>query len=474
VPAALRPGAWMFAAAVLLALLLRGRALDMPLDRDLAAYATIGQHLFDGVLPYRDLFDHKQPLVYPLYALLDLAAPRSTIAIRVAAAICSAASGWLVWWILRRAGARRGAVAAGLATVVLAGGDPVEGLGLNTEHLLAVCAAAAVAVALGPPAATRAIAAGALAGLAFLSKAVGLAVIVPVLFAVAAGDIHRLHRAALVLGGFALVVLPVVAAFAAAGALGDLAFGNFTYNRLYLAEPAPGLRTAIRENLEPAALAAAAGALGGWMVSRRRDRLTTTLLLWLAGAVAGALLSTRGFPHYWAPVVAPACALIGLGLVQGPRAPAVVVGVLVAAPFAAGSVERLGETPRETSARVFGSEQSQVWAEAEDAGALIRRRAAPGDRLYAEGGDPNVYWQAGLRPAARYFTNLAVLVTPRRWRTRTEDDVCGAPPAFLVRIYDPVTPDAAPACLSRQRYVVIGRIGRTTVLRRSPAARRGT
>jgi hypothetical protein len=41
----------LLAGACAIAVLLRLSALDMPLDRDLAAYATIGQNLNDGVFP---------------------------------------------------------------------------------------------------------------------------------------------------------------------------------------------------------------------------------------------------------------------------------------------------------------------------------------------------------------------------------------------------------------------------------------
>ena len=54
-----------------LAVVLRWPAYGMPWDRDASVYAVIGRGLGWGDLPYRDLFDHKQPLIYPVYGVID-------------------------------------------------------------------------------------------------------------------------------------------------------------------------------------------------------------------------------------------------------------------------------------------------------------------------------------------------------------------------------------------------------------------
>ena len=64
------------------AVVLRIPALGQPLDRDSALYAAIGQRIGAHTLPYRDLFDHKQPLIHWLYGGLNLVAPGSLAAIR--------------------------------------------------------------------------------------------------------------------------------------------------------------------------------------------------------------------------------------------------------------------------------------------------------------------------------------------------------------------------------------------------------
>src|SRR5690348_10889005 len=78
------------------ALVLRLPTLEMPLDRDASVYAVIGRSL-GNTLPYRDLIDHKQPVVYPVYALLEAIAPRSEVAIRLASAVAAGLAAWLLF-----------------------------------------------------------------------------------------------------------------------------------------------------------------------------------------------------------------------------------------------------------------------------------------------------------------------------------------------------------------------------------------
>jgi hypothetical protein len=51
-------------ALLALVFLARLGALDVPLERDEGAYAYIAAQWRSGLIPYRDVFDHKPPLVY--------------------------------------------------------------------------------------------------------------------------------------------------------------------------------------------------------------------------------------------------------------------------------------------------------------------------------------------------------------------------------------------------------------------------
>ena len=62
-----------------------------PFDRDEGAYATIAQGLTHGLLPYRDLFDHKPPGIYGWYALSFGAFGDNVVAPRLMGALVLAA-----------------------------------------------------------------------------------------------------------------------------------------------------------------------------------------------------------------------------------------------------------------------------------------------------------------------------------------------------------------------------------------------
>src|SRR5215217_3798726 len=61
--------------AALIALLLRLPGLRLPLERDEGSYGLIASLWLKGALPYRDLFDHKPPLIYLLYMPAVLGTP---------------------------------------------------------------------------------------------------------------------------------------------------------------------------------------------------------------------------------------------------------------------------------------------------------------------------------------------------------------------------------------------------------------
>src|SRR3954452_16592476 len=120
-----------------LAVVLRWPAYGMPWDRDASVYAVTGRGLALGDLPYRDLFDHKQPLIYPVYGVIDALG----ISPRLVSALVSLLAAALVFLIVRRP-------LAPLLVVVLGASRFVHGFDLNTEHLLLVTGTLPIAVAL--------------------------------------------------------------------------------------------------------------------------------------------------------------------------------------------------------------------------------------------------------------------------------------------------------------------------------------
>src|SRR5688500_3169441 len=70
---------------------------EEPFEGDEGAYGTIAQQMLNGALPYRDLFDHKPPLVYVWYAACFLLFGENIVAPRIAAAAVWSATTFLVF-----------------------------------------------------------------------------------------------------------------------------------------------------------------------------------------------------------------------------------------------------------------------------------------------------------------------------------------------------------------------------------------
>jgi hypothetical protein len=195
----------------------------------------------------------------------------------------------------------------------------------------------------------------------------------------------------------------------------------------------------------------------------------------------GAQLSGYGFPHYYAPLLVPAAALVLLLRVPAGRAaPAVCTGVAtlvvvtalaVTWPFAHSVADTVGRSGVELARDTYGV-QSRLWTPAPAVGALIRRRAAPGDRMLVLGAESEYYWTSGVRPASYYIYDPPSGVGRARYHAAMQRDVCGAAPRFLVDPQGSSRP--RPACLADQGYRLIYRYDQVRVfeLDQRSAARR--
>lgn len=97
---------WAIAALiVLVAVIVRAPYLGDPAaDHDEQLYSVIGLGWLDGQLPYRDMWDRKQPGLFALFALFHALGGRSVWAFELAGFACTALAGWQVYRLGRRIG----------------------------------------------------------------------------------------------------------------------------------------------------------------------------------------------------------------------------------------------------------------------------------------------------------------------------------------------------------------------------------
>lgn len=328
------PSAWLLAA---LGLSLLFRLPDLPflmVDWDENTFALMGDSLLRGHLPYTELTDNKPPLIFLLFAGLQLLFGKSILAIRLASLLLTALTAWLCALVARRGfGLGRWSLLAVMAVVTLSSRNPGTGA-LMSEHLamlllavvcllltgerfrpgqgflLALCAALAVL--------TR-------TNLAYPALLLGGAA----LFLPLAPGVRRLTFLATFAAGALLPVLLLLAAYRhhlpdlyQATVAGPLAYagGARPLTPTWFRSAGALLGLCFHPAMAPLTLGFLAGAvlqLVGRSGEGRNRRVALLLVAGWLGTAAGVAAGGALFPHYLMqllPFMAPllACALAGL------------------------------------------------------------------------------------------------------------------------------------------------------------------
>ncbi|HEU4758435.1 MAG TPA: glycosyltransferase family 39 protein, partial [Dehalococcoidia bacterium] len=318
-----------------------------PLDADSGVYATVARGLLHGQIPYRDLFDHKQPLTYGWYALSYLLFGENDSSARILILFHLATTSLLVYWCGRLLFDSRG---IGYLAALVFGLTP--GLAMATDFgdarflMLAPLTAGLLTYIMGYRSGLTRwyVVSGVLNGLATATLVLALFNLLSLLaFTVWRGlsrrESYRREVAALLAG--AVVVLALAALpFVVTGSLGDFVYGNVVYNLGYAATPM--LTTArLLELLALGFLVAgpflAGAALGGWLLLRRGPEERGVLLgLWALASAAGFVSAGKLYDHYLIglfPAVALLAAIALERLWVDWRAPAVKVCFLGTVPL---------------------------------------------------------------------------------------------------------------------------------------------
>jgi hypothetical protein len=301
--------------------------VNEPLDPDAGVYATVARGLMRGEIPYRDLFDHKQPLLYAWYALSFLlfgeesSSPRLLILFHLAATTLFVCACGRLLFRSRAAGYLAGLVfglTPGLALVTQFG----DARFLMLTPLVAGLWAYLKGYRTG--AWGWYLLSGLLNGLATATVILAgfnlLALLAFTLLSRRASVGAWLRRVGALLAGAAVALGLVVLPFAAAGALGDMVYANVVYNWDYVTGGTFSW-AALGRGAGPILLVGSpfflAAAMGTWLLLRSRRRPEASLLLtWTAGCLMTFMVPGR-LPYHYLIAVFPALALLaGHALLQ--------------------------------------------------------------------------------------------------------------------------------------------------------------
>jgi 4-amino-4-deoxy-L-arabinose transferase-like glycosyltransferase len=464
--------------AILLALIAGAIALGRlhtyhePLDRDVATYAVIAGEMLHGRALYTDLWDHKPPAVYAVFAAAQAVVSEPTRAIFLLGLLCA----WTTALALFAAGSWGAGPQAGLWTAafwaLLSADLPLQASQPNTEALINACLAIAFAALLrvGPrPFEGWVWAAGLFLGTAILLKPV----VAPV--ALAWSVVHVLAppaqtpraraavQAAVVLGLCVLGVAAVAGYFAATGRWTDLWSTLVVHNRSYAGPLLPNLREGLRPaRLFPPVLrdvlpllAAVLPALAFALVTRwsRRGAL---LVAWMATVPLAIAAPGRFFPHYYQLWLPPLCLAAGWSLAalgQRTRLPSAVTaagGAAVALAIAFRIAPAYALAAADWSDTKYGDVFLRSRDIAREAGAMI----GPGETLFQWGNQPEIYLYARRSPPTGVLWAQHMQTGPLRnqLRSRALTQLSVADPQLVVLSHDEPRPTGALGAWFKERY----------------------
>lgn len=121
---------------LLLALFLRYRFLEVPLERDEGEYAYMGQLLLHGSLPYSEAYNMKFPGIYFAYALILALFGQTHTGIHSALLLVNIATSLILFIVGRRWIDGVSGWVAGSSFLVLALSPSLQGYWANTEHFI--------------------------------------------------------------------------------------------------------------------------------------------------------------------------------------------------------------------------------------------------------------------------------------------------------------------------------------------------
>lgn len=435
--------AWRALLALLaLTVVLRLEGLVRPcLSDDEATYAVVADEMLAGRVLYRDVVDHKPPLIYGTYALTQAVAGRRggmrllhgiTILVVFATAL-------LLARIARRVRANDppGAAAeddtpwtAALLYVVFSATLlDYDALAANCELFMMLPLVGSVLVYLGAlpqRGPVRLSAAGALIGVAALYKyqaAIQLPLLLLHLMLVwRRPNLGRLMAGwAALVGGFGAVLLAAVAVAHAWGAWPSSWFWfrfNFAYMKhgFQLAE-LPGRVARVAYGIGPAALLWTFGLREAWRVARSRARGPLRLELFLVGwlLVSGAAVCAGGrfFGHYFYQTTAPLAVLAAPAVARWHRLRPSAIRAALVVPAVCFVILGAAHTPLMAAAGQPDPDYPAI-------AAFVDAHSSPGEPLFVWGNAPVLYFEAERPLGSRFvFSNYSTGMSPA---TRTQTD----------------------------------------------------
>jgi 4-amino-4-deoxy-L-arabinose transferase-like glycosyltransferase len=421
--------------AMLIALAIRLRLVDVPFERDEGEYAYAGQLILQGVPPFAEAYNMKMPGIYVAYAAVLAVFGQTHRAVHVGLILVNLLTALLLYALFRRLFDREIGVLGAAAYVLLSVVPHAQGIVANAEHFVLLFAAGGLVVLLdgiGGHKRSLIFTAGLLLGVAFLMKqhavffiAFGGLLLVSGLLARPSVSVpRRATTAALFAAGLAIPFSLTCLFLWRAGVFDRFWFWAYEYGREYVSQ-APvsygmkilGQRIAELFGDSPLFWILALVGLASPLWSRAKKG---SLIALYAFVVLAFLATCPGlfFRRHYFILFLPAVALLSAVGVStlAKRAPVadrdrrgVLVVLIVAAvllQLVLGAPTYFTRTPEEVSRSFYGG---NPFPESVEIGRFIRENSSASDTIAVLGSEPQIYFYAKRRSATGYIYTYALM-----------------------------------------------------------------
>ena len=459
---------WSALAVILLVVTVaRLNLLSIPFERDEGSYLYTGQLILDGKTPYVDFYEMKPPGIFYCYALVALVFGASVEGLHLAAMLANLGTILLLFFLARRLFDGASAVAAAAAYAVLALGVSVSGFTGQSEHFVALFAAAGLLVLLRSLESGRRVGlflGGVLMSAAFLVKTSGMFFLLLGGLIAIAWNLARkpmnwkgafLDGLTYSAGAFAITAA-MVGLIALQGAYDEMRYWvtEFPKQYLRLVSPTDGwnffARTLQRIASENIALwiLAGPGLVLIWFSGRSLFvRIALTLIALLS--IGTILPGLRFYGHYWIQLLPSVSLCVACTVYVSatrfrswkPAAP-VVYTFFAVVWLATVSTHRHYYFRPDYHHILRMAYGANPFPEARVIGDWLRKEAEPEDRLCVVGAEPELYIYSGLRSASRHFYFQFLLRnTPKEkdWQREFMREIAETKPRFIVFCDNPIS-----------------------------------
>lgn len=412
----------------LLPILLYVPFMNEPFFRDEGFYASVGQLILDGGIPYRDAFDNKPPLIFGWYAFSFLVFGQHIWAPRLMVSLLLSITTLLVYVEGRLVFSRRAGLLAAAAFALSVGLAGFE-TNANTEYfMLLPMVGALVAFTIGKQRQQLAwyMLAGFLSGLAIMTKETSAFNFAFLVSLAAFSTVRERRWRELVYGpsgvlilGCTIALFLVVLPFLLLGAFGEFFDAVFIYTLQYVGDVSLSTKLSKGLRVAPYVLLVAGpwilvSILGIFFAFRSHSESRNWLLVgWLAASAAGVAIPGRFLSHYFVQLL-PAMSLLTPAAIYFIRSkwhsPAFLVVAytlfLLSTTFALALNASIYLQPTNAARHEakYPRDPRTLWeVQSPDLATYLRQRTDDDDLIYNLGFQTHLYFYSHRRSPTRYM-----------------------------------------------------------------------